>query len=158
MESNILWAIDECSDSDINMSMMAIIFDGMNGQNHFINAIRPHNMTAKGREKAREDYLRMKHLDPSSRWLKATDRSTGELVGMAQWNVYEGEKPPEKDLDGPPGKWDSEEDKQWAVALFRSNMVHRRKVLREASGPVICVYPEHVSQTMRCRLLKRRWG
>ena len=132
------FALDECLDSDFNMTMMSIIFDGMNGRNHFINAIRPHNMTPEGRERARQDYLRMKHLDSSSRWIKATDRVTGEMVGMAQWNVYTGEKPPEKDLDGPPGKWDSEDDKEWAVALFRSNMAHRREVLRKATGPVIC--------------------
>ena len=146
--SNPAILITDCSDSDINTPIMALIFDGMNGQNHFINAIRPHNMTPSGREKAREDYLRMKRLDPSSRWIKATTTASPssstndeELLGMAQWNVYEegaSNRPPEKDLDGPPGKWDSNDDKEWAVALFRSNMARRRKVLRETSGPVIC--------------------
>ena len=137
MSTASIFDIAECTDADISMSMMALIFDGMAGQNHFINAIRPHNMTSLGREKAREDYLHMKRLDPSSRWIKASERATGELVGMAQWNVYE-DKPPEKDLDGPPGKWDTEDDKEWAVELFRSNVSHRRKVLRETSGPVVC--------------------
>ena len=140
MDTSSPFVIAECADSDIDIPMMAIIFDGMKGQNHFINAIRPHNMTSQGRERARQDYLRMKHLDPSSRWIKASERITDELVGMAQWNIYGDAKPPEKDLDGPPGKWDTEDDKEWAVELFRSNMVHRRKVLRETSGPVVCRY------------------
>ena len=47
-----------------------------------------------------------------------TDPTCGETIAVSGWNVYEGEKPPEMQLDGPPGIWDTEDDKAWAQALF----------------------------------------
>jgi hypothetical protein len=134
------YKISECTDDDISTRLVDIIFDSMHGRNNLINAIRQHNMTSEGRERARQGYLRMNAMDPSVRWFKATDSQTDEMIGVAMWNVYRDSKPPEKSLDGPPGTWDTEEDKEYAVAMFESFIVYRRKVLREANGPVICTY------------------
>jgi hypothetical protein len=45
--------------------------------------------------------LQQKHADPTTIWLKAVDDETGELIGFAEWHVYEpGEpipKPPVRD-------------------------------------------------------------
>ena len=108
-------------------------------QSQFVNAVYPHNMTKEGQEKHCQTLLFVKSIDPSQRWLKATDNATGDIVGVAQWNVYDGPKPPEIELDGPDGIWDTQDDKEWAQALFRAFMEYRRKVIREATGPVMCM-------------------
>ena len=124
--------------------MMPVMFGAMAERSQFVNAVYPHNMTPEGQEKHRQTFLFLKGIDPSQRWLKATDNATGEIVGVAQWNVFDGPKPPEIELDGPPGTWDTQDDKEWAQALFRAYMEDRRKVIREATGPVMCTSAEQI--------------
>jgi hypothetical protein len=76
----------------------------------------------------REDGLKMTTMRmlfilsvaPSVWWEKAVDTETGEIVGGTMWNLCEKEKPPPYDIDGPPGTWETEEDKKYAQALQRS--------------------------------------
>ena len=119
---------------------MDTMFDAMNGSSPFVNAIYPDNMTLEGRKKALERHLQLKQLDPSQKWYSVVDTTTRRIAGMAMWNVYEGEKPPEHDLEGPPGYWPTEDERDFAQAIFKSFMVYRRKVIRETPGPVMCMW------------------
>ena len=132
-------ALDFCKDEDFG-PMVDLMFDAMGARSQFVNAVYPHNMTKEGREKHRQTFLYLKVIDPSQRWLKVTDPALNQIIGVAQWNVYDGPKPPEIELDGPPGTWDSEDDKEWAQALFKSYMEDRWRVIREATGPVLCMF------------------
>ena len=132
------FTVDFCKDEDFE-AMMPVMFGAMAGRSQFVNAVYPHNLTPEGQKKHEQTFLYLKSIDPSQRWLKATDNSTGEMVGIAQWNVYDGAKPPEIELDGPPGTWDTDDDKEWAQAMFTAYMEDRRRIIREATGPVICM-------------------
>lgn len=132
-------ALDFCKGDDFG-SMIHLMFDAMGGGSQFVNAVYPHNTTTEGRKKHAQTLLYLKSIDPSQRWLKVIDTALGQIIGIAQWHVYDGPKPPEVELDGPPGTWDTDEDKEWAQALFRSFMEDRRRVIREATGPVMCMF------------------
>lgn len=131
--------LDFCKDEDFR-PMQDVMFGAMNGYSAFVNAVYPNNMTPEGREKHCRTFLHIKNMDPSQRWIKVTDMSTGEIIGCANWNVYDGAKPEEIELDGPLGTWETDDDKEWAQAMFQAYMADRRHVIRKATGPVICEY------------------
>ncbi|MCJ1313395.1 hypothetical protein MMC25_007073 [Agyrium rufum] len=152
--------LDHCQDEDFP-EMMDVAFGTMRGMSAFVNSVYPHNMTAEGRDKHRQTFLYLKSVDPSQRWLKVTDTKINRIIGVANWQVYDGEKPPEDELDGPAGTWDTPDDKEWAQAMFRAYMEDRRRVIREAKGPVmclsiLCVLPEHQYRGAGTMLTK--WG
>jgi hypothetical protein len=131
------FTIAMCKDDDF-ADMMPMMFGTMGGYSQFINALWPHNLTKEGQEKHRQGFLHSKAGDSSQRWLKATDKESGKIVGIAEWLVYDGPKPAEVGLDHPAGYWDTPDEEEWAQALFKSFMEDRRRVLREASGAVMC--------------------
>lgn len=135
-----MFVVSACEDADFTVSFMDAMFDAINGSSPFVNALYPDNMTLEGREKAVDRHLELKRLDASQKWEKGVETTTGEIAGMAMWNVYEREKPLEMDLDGPPGYWPTEDEREFAKAIFRSFMEYRRKIIKETPGPVMCMY------------------
>lgn len=130
--------LDFARDEDFE-EMTTVAFGAMKGMSQFVNAVYPHNETKEGRDKHRQTFLYIKSIDPSQRWLKVTNTATNEIIGVANWQVYDKEKPLETPLDGPEGTWDNQDEKEWAQALFDAYMEDRRKVIREATGPVMCM-------------------
>jgi hypothetical protein len=123
----------------------------------FVNAVYPHRFTNCGIEGLDIVVGRLAYLwdvDPSVRWLKVTDTTTGNTVSASQWNVYDKEKPAEMMLDGPPGSWDSEADKKYAVEMFKSFITPRWTRYREANVPIICKFgiSTNLATTNRSRL------
>ncbi|KAL9116194.1 MAG: hypothetical protein Q9227_000565 [Pyrenula ochraceoflavens] len=150
--------LDYAKDEDFG-EMMDVAFDAMQGGSQFVNAVYPHNMTKAGRDKHRQTFLYLKNIDPSQKWLKVTDTATNEIIGVANWQVYDKEKPPEAPLDGPDGTWDDEHEKEWAQAMFAAYMEDRRRVIREATGPVLCeALPCTVESSLAARLLYEQNG
>lgn len=51
-----------------------------------------------------EQLLKQKHADPTTVWLKAVDDASGEMIGFAQWHVYDR---PGRDIETkpPPKQW-----------------------------------------------------
>lgn len=119
-------------------SFTPMMFEAMGGRSEFVNTIYPGGLTKEGQEKARLGFLFLKSIDPSCKWVKITDTETNEIVGVAQWNVYEGQKPPEMVVDGPPGTWENDTEKEYAQELFKSYMQKRWKFIRENELPLIC--------------------
>ena len=118
-----------------------MLFKAYDESSAFVNAVYPHKLTDQGIEGldmvvARLQYLR--EIDPSVRWYKVTDTSTGALVSASQWNIYDKEKPPEIMLDGPPGSWASEADKRYAIEMFEAFITPRYTRYREVDAPIIC--------------------
>ncbi|KAH7396206.1 hypothetical protein BKA66DRAFT_606098 [Pyrenochaeta sp. MPI-SDFR-AT-0127] len=148
------------SDEDF-MSFIPMAFEAMGGRSEFVNTIWPGGLTKEGQDKARLGFLFLKGIDPSCRWIKVTDTDTNEIVGVAQWNVYEGQKPPEVVVDGPPGTWENDTEKEYAQELFKSYMQKRWKYIRENELPLIClnimtVAPKH--QYRGAGTLMMQWG
>ncbi|KAF2842003.1 hypothetical protein M501DRAFT_998238 [Patellaria atrata CBS 101060] len=82
-----------------------------------INAIFPRNMTKEGEENAIQRCQYLIKVSPAVKWEKCTDTVTGEIIGGAMWIICENAKPPDSDLDGPPGTWENETEKRYAQAL-----------------------------------------
>jgi hypothetical protein len=118
-----------------------MLFKAYDGSSAFVNAVYPHKVTEHEVEgldmvTARLQYLR--DVDPSTKWFKVKDTTTGEIVSASQWNVYNKEKPPEMMLDGPPGAWASDEDKRYALEMFEAFITPRYTRYREVDAPIVC--------------------
>ncbi|ORX96237.1 hypothetical protein BCR34DRAFT_438243, partial [Clohesyomyces aquaticus] len=142
-------------------SFVPMTFEAMGGRSEFVNAVWPGGNTKEGQEMTVQRFLYLKSVLPSTRWLKVTDTDTGEIVGVAQWDVYEDTKPPELVVDGPPGAWKTDEDKEFAQAIFESFMQERWKFIRENDVPILAlnimtVAPKH--QHKGVGTLLQKWG
>ncbi|KAF2865124.1 hypothetical protein BDV95DRAFT_599970 [Massariosphaeria phaeospora] len=73
--------------------IMAVIFRAHRGENHYVNAVHPQNLTQDGQEKALKKLLSFTESSERSVWKKATTTTTGKIVGLAIWLVYETYKP-----------------------------------------------------------------
>jgi len=118
-----------------------MLFKAYDRSSAFVNAVYPHKLTDTGVEGldmvvARLQYLR--DIDPSTRWFKVTDTTTGEIVSASQWNIYDKEKPPEMMLDGPPGAWETDADKKYAIEMFETFIKPRYARYREVDLPIMC--------------------
>ena len=87
-------------------------------------------------------FLAGKHAAPNTKWIKAVAVASGEIVGFAMYTVIDQKKPPEIDVDGPPGTWADEEEKQYCQALHRSLLALRRKAIRENDLPIMRKYED----------------
>jgi hypothetical protein len=108
-----------------------------------VNAVDPHRVTNCGIQGLNKVVGRLAYLwdvDPSVRWLKDTDTTTGNIVSASPWNVYDKEKPAEMMLDGHPGSWDSEADNKYAIEMFKSFITPTWTRYREAEVPIICKF------------------
>jgi hypothetical protein len=128
-------------------SVVKLLFYAYDSSSAFVNAVYPHKITTKdgqGIEGLDTVVARLQYLidvDPSIRWYKVTDSSTGEIVSASQWNVYDkGEKPAEMMLDGPSGAWKTGEDKRYAVEMFEAFIGPRYRRLGRVDLPVICKF------------------
>lgn len=122
-------------------SVVEMLFHAYDTSSAFVNAVYPHKITKDGIEGLDMVVARLQYLidiDPSVRWYKVTDSSTGEIVSASQWNVYDQEKGPEMMLDGPPGAWENEGEKRYAVEMFEAFITPRYKRYRELEAPIIC--------------------
>jgi hypothetical protein len=119
-------------------SFVPMTFVAMGGRSEFVNAVWPGGFTKEGQEMSTSRFLFLKKTDSTSQWIKVTDTDTDEIIGVAQWNVYEGQKPPEMIVDGPPETWPSETEKEYARELFKSYMQKRWVYIRENDLPLIC--------------------
>ncbi|KAJ4377337.1 hypothetical protein N0V83_000162 [Neocucurbitaria cava] len=142
-------------------SFVPMTFEAMGGRSEFVNTVWPEGFTKEGQEMSRQRFLFLKKIDPTCKWVKVTDNETNEIIGVAQWNVYEGQKPPEMIVDGPPGTWKDETEKEYAQELFKAYMEKRWKFIRENKLPLMClnimtVAPQH--QYRGAGTLMMQWG
>jgi hypothetical protein len=128
--------LDHCTDAD-----MARVFELVSisfGHEHpFIEAVYPGHETPSGRAHGTERMLAAKNGDPNTTFLKITDTSTGEIIGIAKWNVYDGVIPEEiSKLGG--DYWDTEDAKELAEWNYNEYVDLRRKAIRESKGNLVC--------------------
>jgi hypothetical protein len=137
MHPTMAYRIEPVEDSDLAY-IVPRMFEAIGTEIQFINALWPNNHTPDGQSKIASRMLAGKNAAPNTKWIKAVAVDSGEIVGMAMWTVIDKKKPPEVDVDGPPGTWADEEEKRYCQALHRSLMAHRRKVIRENDLPIMC--------------------
>lgn len=126
-------SLDLCTDEDLPR-WTEIIFAAFAQEHIYIDALFPHHDTPSGLAAAVSRFTSTRNSNPIARFLKITDSTTGEIIGQGKWDIHE-TKPDEVALDG--DFWDNEEDKTYAQQMFETYLIPRRRVLREAKGPVL---------------------
>jgi len=120
------------------------IFRAMGGNNHVVNAVYPNNLTEAGQHNAIGRFLMLQEKDKSIQWIKVVDTDAGNnaIIGIAQWYTIDTERPAERDIDGPPGTWASEDEKEYSQEVFRKYMLYRRETIREKNFPIMCEWTQ----------------
>ncbi|KAF2731367.1 hypothetical protein EJ04DRAFT_536684 [Polyplosphaeria fusca] len=113
------FTVEKANESDID-KIVSIMFESYGGTNAYINAAFPRGFTKEGHEIN-----------------KAVDSETGEIVGGAMLRLYQTEKPPPLEMDGPPGTWETEDEKRYAQALQRSFAEDESKLWAENELPLL---------------------
>ena len=129
-------SVDFCDDTDF-YRIFSIVSDAFGDDQPYIDAIFPSHHEHSGRIKGGERLLEMKRTDSTNRFLKATDTSTGEIIGLAKYIIFANGKPEESPLGG--DLWKTTDEKEYAAQLYEQYLEPRRKVVRSADGPVIGV-------------------
>jgi hypothetical protein len=131
------YRVELVEDSDLDY-IVPRMFEAMGNDYEFLNAMWPRHHTPDGQRKIVSRFLAGRDAAPNIKWIKAVAVDSGEIVGFAMWTVIDQKKPPEVDVDGPPGTWADEEEKRYCRALHRSLLAPRRKAIRENDLPIMC--------------------
>ncbi|KAL9105501.1 MAG: hypothetical protein Q9227_009331 [Pyrenula ochraceoflavens] len=123
-----------CTDQDMDRAF-TIISDSFGHEHPYIDYVFPHHDTAEGRRVGAERIRAMKNNDPNTTYLKVTDLSTGMIIAVAKWNVYDGVIPDEVQLEG--DYWENKDRKELAQEIFAGYLAPRRKAIRESGGKII---------------------
>ena len=127
--------IDVCEDADMHR-FFEIFTTAFGTEHEYINVVFPGHDTPAGIILGGQRMLQIKATDPLASFLKVTDSETGEIIGIAKWNIYNGHIPPEDGL-GTTEFWESEDMAAYADALYRAYLVERRAAVRKSSGHLL---------------------
>ncbi|PVI01012.1 hypothetical protein DM02DRAFT_642119 [Periconia macrospinosa] len=126
--------VTTASDDDVRQ-IIRIMFKAYDGKNEYINAVFPRGLTHEGEDITNQRMLSIKHANPGVKWEKITDSVSGKIIGGAMWTLFQDSKPVKFNLDGPPGTWMTEIEKEYAQALFVSVGVDEYKYFAENNLP-----------------------
>ncbi|KAF2996520.1 hypothetical protein E8E13_006175 [Curvularia kusanoi] len=125
-----------------------------------MDAIFPSHDTPEGRSIGAERMLQMFHGDSYGHFVKVVEADTRTIVGAAKWNIYEkGIIPPQPELNG--DYWQSEDDKEFAQALFHEFFAPRQKVIERTNGNLVALEMLMVDPAYQCKGVGRslvQWG
>ena len=127
--------VEICTDADMDRAF-AIVSSSFGHEHPYIDACYPEHDTELGRKRGGERMLAIKNSDPNTTFIKVVDNSTGRMIALSKWNVYNETVPEEVDLDG--DFWQSQDDKEYAQHLFREYLVPRRKAIKDSGGRLVC--------------------
>lgn len=130
------YRIELVDDSDFAY-IVPRLFEAIGTNYEFMNVLYPGHHTSAGQIKIASRFCALKNASTKSKWLKAIDTASEEIVGFAMFTVIDEQKPPEIELDGPPGTWPSNEEKRYCQALHRALLVDRRRTIRESDLPIM---------------------
>jgi hypothetical protein len=127
--------VQPCTEADIPrvFEIISLAFDH---DHEYMDSIFPAHDALEGRSVGAERILQIFHGDPYGHFMKVVDTDTGIVAGAAKWNIYEkGVIPPQPAIDG--NYWKSEEDKEFAQALFQGFFAPRQKIIEETNGELV---------------------
>ena len=130
------YKIEQIQDEDFE-DIVPRMFSAFGNGYEFVNALYPSHSTPAGHKAIASRFRSMKTAAVNTHWIKVVDTVTAQSVGLALWTLIEEAKPPETALDGPPGTWPSQIEKEYCQAMHRSLVADRRKLIRENDLPII---------------------
>ncbi|MCJ1394436.1 hypothetical protein MMC18_007425 [Xylographa bjoerkii] len=124
-----------------------------------IDAMLPHHDTPAGHAQAVASFRQSMQTDPTAHFLKATDDSTGQIFGWAEWLLLEKGLHVEEEAED--GHWDTAEEREWAKVLWGQLLAVRTKAVEEAGGnllllSLLCVDPTYQRAGAGTALMQ--WG
>lgn len=128
----------------------------------FWDAVWPNHWTEAGRQQGAQRFTKIKNNTPETTYLKAIDASTGKIMGMAKWNIYDNNIPDFNKADGEKEDyWDTEVDKQYCEVISKEFMKTRNAAIVRTGGNVVsldilAVDPEYQRKGVGHALVK--WG
>lgn len=127
------------------------------------DTLYPNHWTPAGRKQGGERMRLVKNSDSHTTYLKAIDDSTGEIMGMAKWNIWQnGKHTDPAQIQGTSGDyWDTQEDKEYADKLIPLFLEKRIAAIERTGGnlaslDVLSVDPAHQRKKVGDALVK--WG
>ena len=131
-------AVDFADDTDF-YRIFCIISDSFGDDQPYIDIMFPDHHGHSGRIEGSERLLQMKRNDATTRFLKATDTNTGEIIGQAKWIVFTNGKPEETPLAG--DFWATGDENEYAAYVYAAYVEPRWKAARSAEGPLVGIFP-----------------
>lgn len=129
------YTINPCTGADMHR-VFEIVSLAFGHDHEYMDAIFPSHDTPEGRSIGAERMLQMFHGDSYGHFVKVVEADTRTIVGAAKWNIYEkGIIPPQPELNG--DYWQSEDDKEFAQALFHEFFAPRQKVIERTNGNLV---------------------
>lgn len=127
--------VQRCTEADIPR-IFEIVSLAFANDHEYVDAILPAHDTPEGRKIGSERMLQMFQGDPYGNFVEVVDNDTGVTVAAAKWNIYKGgEVRGQVEMGG--DYWESEEDKEFAQALFHGFFAPRQKVIEETNGNLV---------------------
>lgn len=149
---------------DADISRMFEIFSlAFSTREPFCNAWYTKHWTPEGRQAGAKRMLQDKTTDSYGHYLKAVDSSTGEIVGMSKWMIYDNVVPDfAAQLSRDPGDhWIDPEQKACAIYLSRQIFAENREAVLVSNGNLVAlrtlaVDPAHQRKGVGAALVE--WG
>lgn len=103
----------------------------------YMDSIFQGHDTPAGRKAGGERMLDLMRLDTNGHFLKVVDHDNHDkIVAAAKWNIYtDGVVPPQPAIGGE--YWDTEENKEFALAMFWGFFTPRQRVIEETNGRLV---------------------
>ena len=104
-----------------------------------VDAFFPQHDTPAGHVYGRDTLLAFHKTDPSVRFVKATDTTSGEIVGIAKWIVLHEAPQSEKLDDGGEGERElrDEEEREFVRELLGQYYAPRTRAVRDCGGKLV---------------------
>lgn len=109
-------------------------------EHEYVDCCWQNHDTPAGRKAGGKRMLELMRGDPNGHIMKVVDlddpNNSGRAVAAAKWNFYKaGEVPPQPIMGG--DWWDTEENKEFAIAMFHGFFAPRQRVLEETNGNLV---------------------
>jgi GNAT superfamily N-acetyltransferase len=147
-------------DADMHriFSIAALAFDR---NEPFWDLMYPNHWTEEGKRAGGERMLKTKHEDPNTIFLKAVGPETGEIMGMAKWNVYDNVMPDMSEITDAGDHWESKDDREYATAMVNAFLKDRNEAVKAGQGnlvslDILAIDPAYQRRGVGSALVK--WG
>lgn len=110
------YQVAEAEEADMER-LFTIIAKAFASNEPFFDIMYPQHWTPEGRKIGGERFLKVKTLEYYTKFVKAFNPSTGEIIGAAKWNIYNGKIPDSEVPHDTTNYWKTESDQ--AIASFK---------------------------------------
>jgi len=97
----------------------------------------PQHWRDSGRKVGGERFRAIKNADPQTTFLKAVDPLTGEIMGMAKWNVYDNQLPDPANQPPTGDYWENDDKKAYASEIIQIFTRDRDAAIKASDGNLV---------------------